>query len=221
MPRSRVSKWQYLLSPQSIPAWCCIVLGIMLILTPYLVERHGFKGSIMVAREDMPSPFDKTLILIGQHTVDGAVGIVLNKPLTESQHGKLSAFMRDSGIPVGYGGPIETSDKLFVLQILEPKGPGQNPDYDLSRWDDAVRETPDLLDKIKESLKKGERRYRVFTGYAGWGPFQLEAEIAVKFAWHNIPMNHDVLFQSSEAAQWESLSRKHMEKVHSLDSNRT
>jgi putative transcriptional regulator len=181
-------------------------MGAILMLTPPLVAHNGYTDAILVSTDATKGPFEKTLVLIGEHTVDGAIGLILNKPLTEDDHQRLSPFIRDSGIPVAYGGPIDVSSKIFVLTETKPGEGDKEPDFDISEWDDAVHDTPDLLDKIKASVKKGEQHYRVFAGFSAWGPFQLEWEAVVKHGWYTVGQLHDYVFQNGANSHWDKLN---------------
>jgi putative AlgH/UPF0301 family transcriptional regulator len=196
------------LSRQTLPAFLYMALGGLMMLMPFIIAHSGYIGDVLVADGSLGAPFDKALILIGQESADGSIGIILNKPLTEKQLLNLSSFMRDSGIPVGYGGPLEVSEKIFVVEEKKSNFHDGKSSFDITAWDDAVRTTPDLLDKIRESLKKGEQRYRVFTGFAGWGALQLEWEILLKHKWHSIVATHDLVFQNSPEAQWDALDHR-------------
>ena len=93
-------KRRFRLTRQSLPALSFVALGLLMMAMPLIIEHSGYLGDVMVAHENAAAPnFDKTLILIGQESADGASGIILNKPLTEEQHAKLTPFLRDSGHP--------------------------------------------------------------------------------------------------------------------------
>lgn len=198
-------KKKFAISPKAL---ILVAAGLLLLATPYLVAHEGYSGTILIARLRTNPPLDKALILVGRHNIDGAMGFIINRPLTEEQRAHLSPFIRNAGIPVGYGGPLDTTDQIFVLEEKKPAKPGEEPDIDISSWDDAVKATPDLLDRIRQSIKNGEQRYRVLTGYVGWGPFQLEAEILLRNIWKSIPSTHDIVFQNGDATHWDALERK-------------
>lgn len=187
---------------------------------PFIVEHLGYTGQIMIAGEQVEAPFDKSLVLIDQHGVEGAVGIVINKPLSAEQRAQLTPFIRNEKIPVGYGGPIETTEKILVLEEKQPRRVGGKSTFDLEFWDDAVRMNPDLLKKIRESYENGEQRYRLFAGFAYWNPFQLESEVLVKNAWHATLAAHDIVFQNGKASHWDALERQEKSKKQS-DSNQS
>lgn len=198
------------LSRQSLPALSFIILGLLMMSMPFIVKHSGYAGDVLVAHNIEGQPFEKTIVLIGQESVDGAAGIILNMPLPEEERAKLSPFIRDSGIAVGYGGPIETSEKLFVL---EEKKINDRLNFDIRTWESAISTTPDLLDKIRTSTARGEQHYLVFAGYAAWGPFQLEQETLFKNRWFSVPADHDLIFQSNPVATWDALDRAQKAKA--------
>jgi len=193
------------LSPKGLATFAA---GLLLVLTPYIVEHLGYTGQVLIANSMIEPPFDKSLVLIDQHGVEGAVGIILNKPLSSEQHAQLSPFIRNADIPVGYGGPMETADKILVLDERQPQKANGAPIFDLEFWDDAIHLQPDLLRRIRESYENGEQRYRIFAGYAYWSPFQLDSEALVNGDWMGIPATHDIVFQRGTASQWDTLARQ-------------
>jgi putative transcriptional regulator len=202
-------KRKHNLSPKALGL---LIVGVLLLMVPYIVVHTGYSGKVLIAAEGTTPPFDKTLILIGRHNVDGAMGIILNKPLSESQRTKLSPFIRDAGIPVGYGGPLEATDRIFVMEEKNPAHPGETPILEISDWDEAVHATPGLLDKIRASIKNGEQRYRVFTGFANWGPLQLETETLLEHRWYAIPAEQDTVFHSNATPSWDVLELREKTK---------
>jgi putative AlgH/UPF0301 family transcriptional regulator len=195
-------------SRQTLPAFAYIFIGTVMLLTPSIVEHDGFRDQVIVASDGVKAPLDKTIIFVGQETVDGSIGLILNKPLSDSQRAALSPFIKDSGIPVAYGGPMQVSEKIFVLEEKKPETGNGSAVYEVRTWDNAVNEKPDLLDRIRKSVKKGDQHYRVFTGYAAWGPFELESDILVNNNWRPLPAAHGIVFQSDPAAQWDAIDRQ-------------
>jgi putative transcriptional regulator len=197
--RKKKARWHL-----SYQALITIVAGVLLALVPMIVAHSGYRGEVLIASMRVGAPFDKSLIFISRHGLDGAEGIILNKPLPIADRIKLSAFLRDTNIPVGYGGPIELYDRILVLKERK-RIDAEPPRYEISDWDTAVRREPDLLDRIRNSFKSGDQRYRVFTGYASWSPLQLESETLVKNQWFVVPANHDIVFQNGADTKWEAL----------------
>src|SRR6202012_4528703 len=98
-------------------------------------EHFGYTGQVLIADESVGAPFDKSLVLIDQHGVGGGVGLILNKPLSPEQHAQLSPFIRDEKIPVSYGGPMQTTERLVVLEEKQPRKIGGKLRFELEDWD--------------------------------------------------------------------------------------
>jgi len=129
--------------------------GKVLISEPFLQDRM----------------FGRSVILLVDHTQDGTMGIVLNKPLPLYLNDILNEFQYTEEIPIYKGGPLST-DTLFYLHTIEevpdalPVGKGVylNGDFDI----------------IKQFILEGnsfEGRIRFFLGYSGWEYEQLLQEI--------------------------------------------
>lgn len=94
-----------------------------------------------------------------------ARGLVVGRPYSDLN--QLPVFLKNAGIPVYWGGPVEDRDTIHVVRI---KDKGQVPD--VRPWDDMVREIPNIL----EDVRRYPDTYKVFVGYAGWGFADFEAE---------------------------------------------
>lgn len=147
----------------------------------------------LVAMPGMGDPnFEGSVIFVAEHNDKGALGLVINRPmdldlgtLFERIDLRLEHNARKLS-PVFYGGPVQT-DRGFVLH--RPVG----------RWGATVAVGEDVgLTSSKDVLEafaagEGPDRLMVTLGYAGWGPGQLEDEIA-RNAWLTTPADVGVLF---------------------------
>ncbi|MGE3622516.1 MAG: YqgE/AlgH family protein [Bdellovibrionales bacterium] len=185
-----------------------IALGIVLAIIPFALLRNGYTGRVLVADERIKPPFDKALIYLDAHSIEGTTGIILNKPLGDAQKSNLSAFIRNADIPVGYGGPMGLYDKLLVLHEKKPGTEETPPEYELMDWDQAVRQTPDLIKKMQDEQSKGESHYRIFTGYTSWRSFQLEMEYVFRGDWYVVPASHNLMFQTGNDVQWDAIVKQ-------------
>jgi putative transcriptional regulator len=114
--------------------------------------------------------FRRTVVLVTEHTEDGAAGLVLNRP-TESEVAEIVPALEslvDDGEPVFMGGPVQPNGVLVLGEFLDPD-------------DAAVPLFGALgfpsLEEPDEVVPLTTRR-RIFAGYAGWGSGQLEDELA-------------------------------------------
>ena len=136
--------------------------------------------------------FAKTLTLICEHSVKGAIGVVVNKPIDltlASLFGEINIALEDAMLRetnVLFGGPV-LMDRGFVLH--QPLGDWSST----LKIDDELGLTTskDILEAIAAGT--GPSRVLVTLGYAGWGPGQLEDEVACN-GWLSVGANADVVF---------------------------
>ncbi len=152
-------------------------------------------------------PFAHTVILMAQHNRDGALGIVINRPLDMRPIASLlQAFGADpSGIAdsvrVFLGGPV-SPEVGFVIHTADY----QRPDTMDIDGRVALTAAPDVLRDI--GLGRGPRKSLVAFGYAGWGPSQLEDEIA-QGAWYSVPEDPALVFDDDRSKVWDEAMARH------------
>jgi putative transcriptional regulator len=160
------------------------------------------KGQLLVAMPSMQDPrFERTVIFMCAHNEDGAMGLIVNKPLEELDFQELLEQLgierSESAIDIGvqYGGPVETG-RGFVLHTAEYEQSGT------INVDDKVglTATVEILRDIARN--RGPRHSLLALGYAGWGPGQLESEIQQN-AWLNVPADDGLLFDEDIETRWE------------------
>lgn len=146
--------------------------------------------------------FSQTVTLICAHSEEGAMGIVINRPLNIGL-GEILTQMelqpRDDsidGMPVYHGGPVQT-DRGFVLHQTE------------SKWNSSIHVSDEIevttSRDILQSIANGEGpdESLVALGYAGWGAGQLEQEM-IDNAWLSSPVNTDIIFKMPSDKRWQS-----------------
>ena len=155
-------------------------------------------GHLLIAIPDLGDPnFSKTVVLLFQHSQEGASGIILNRPSDSSVS---DVWEEVAGEPcdcedlVSVGGPVQgplialhTSPVLAETQVL-PAGPSSNKPVYIS----LAREH--LIDLVRQQ----EHSFRIYCGYSGWGPGQLESEIA-QGGWLTLKANPEHVFNSPDA----------------------
>ena len=162
--------------------------------------RTSFAGQLLIASPKMADPFNHAVILMAQHSRDGALGIIINKPIDSRPiAGLLEAFGADaSGITdsvrVFLGGPVSPNVAL-VLHSADYRRP-DTVDID-GRV--ALSDAADVLRDI--GLGKGPNKSLVALGYAGWAPSQLEDEIA-RGAWVMVPEDPALVFDDDRTKVW-------------------
>jgi putative transcriptional regulator len=135
--------------------------------------------------------FSKTLTYICEHNDQGALGLVVNRPIDmtlQALFERLSLKLGDRGrkdAPVYFGGPVQT-DRGFVLHSSECSFQATVALEGLS-----LTTSQDVLLAIAAGV--GPKQSLITLGYAGWEAGQLEAELADN-AWLNCPFDPDILF---------------------------
>ena len=169
------------------------------------VQAASLTGKVLVASEGMPDPrFQETVILLVDHDANGAFGLVVNKP---SAIGPIAALLDELGIEaeeygfdvqgsvtLHYGGPVEP-DRGFVLH---------SADYEVDGTQQvssgiALTVSSEVL--IDIALGQGPRRSLIIFGYSGWGPAQLEGELA-RGDWTVTDADPDLVLGTDHESKW-------------------
>ena len=158
----------------------------------------SYKHSFLVAMPSMQDlNFTQAVVLLQEHNHEGALGIIINKPLHIKLHkvfDHLDIELLDDTIgsqPVYMGGPV-AQEQGFVIH--DPT----NDDDQLIGYE---------LSANKEQLSaianhKGPKNYIVTLGYAGWKAGQLEQEIANN-DWLTVPFNREIIFETPIQQRWQ------------------
>ncbi|MGZ9809420.1 YqgE/AlgH family protein [Pseudoroseicyclus sp. H15] len=159
-------------------------------------------GQLLVALPDMGDPrFSRAVVYICAHGEDGALGLIVNKPTPEIRFAEL---LRQLGIEPGggmgdirvhFGGPVEPQ-RGFVLHSADYEGGEATLPVD---GEVAMSATTDILRDIAEGT--GPQHSMMALGYAGWGPGQLEEELA-RNDWLTAPARGEILFGRAAEHKW-------------------
>ena len=162
-------------------------------------DRPPAKGSFLVATGEVQGEiFAKTVILLLHYDEDGAMGIVVNRP-TDIEPGEVAvhadAFAGYSG-KLYWGGPVQM-DSLWALMR------GDDPPEGAERIVDSVHRVP--IGKALEDAPADPDTLRLFIGYAGWSPGQLDDEMD-RGSWHVVPATARLVFAEDPRALWQELA---------------
>jgi putative transcriptional regulator len=161
---------------------------------------ESLRGSLLIAGGQLLDPnFRRTVVLIAEHGEEGALGVVLNRPagLPVSEVAPpLAGFVGDEA-GIFFGGPVQKEAVLILAEYL-----------DASLCDRPILGSVAFADPELDPLRlAGIRRARVFSGYAGWGPGQLEAELE-EGAWIVDPARPDDVFTPAPERLWSAVLRR-------------
>jgi putative transcriptional regulator len=162
-------------------------------------------GTLLAAFPDMLDPnFMHTVVLVCQHSEQGAYGVVTNRRTKFAVRELLPDHptIGQSSFPVHLGGPVDQTTLQFVHVV-----PGEIPgglSIDGKLW---LGGDLDALGRyLCEHPRLAVRRVRLFLGYAGWSAGQLEAELGTG-SWLPAPPALDAIFGAADEATWRRVVR--------------
>jgi len=162
-------------------------------------------GQMLIAMPGMGDPrFEQTVILICAHSAEGAMGIVVNKPLPELQLTDMLAQLEITpgamlpDLPICYGGPVERQRGFMLHGPEYGDAEGDTLEID-GRF--ALSATIDVLRDLANG--RGPAEALVALGYAGWAPGQLEDELRAN-GWLTCDASPTLLFETPMQARWEA-----------------
>jgi putative transcriptional regulator len=162
----------------------------------FLVAGSRLKGGI----------FGRSVILLVSHDQNGAMGLIINKP-TGVKLADLLADVKEftgSGDRLYLGGPVALNS--FFLLAQSPVKPDEAGHIIGNVY--ISRSLP-LLKRMAEERRRGEA-FRLYTGYAGWGPGQLEAEV-LRGDWLPLSADPALVFDKDPDGIWERLMPQKMD----------
>ena len=164
----------------------------------------AFQPTLLVSMPQLQDPnFARAVVLLCDYLPDGAFGLVLNRPtdLPASTMVKLEPAVADgNALPLCIGGPVEP-DRGWIL-LAEPP---DEPEYRTICDGVYLSTSPVLLRRVLSTSPPP--RARVLAGYAGWGPGQLDAELA-ESAWLIGKIDLDLIFDVEPERMWETAIRR-------------
>jgi putative transcriptional regulator len=162
----------------------------------------SLRGKLILASPTLTDPnFARTVVLIAEHTEEGAMGLVLNRPAESTVSDAVPdlAWLTDANAQVYVGGPVAETAVIVLAEFERPEVAGALVDGDLG-FVGTDADDPDALDGAI-------RRARVFAGHAGWGPGQLEGELEEE-AWIIEPPQREEIFTEDAQGLWASVLRR-------------
>lgn len=160
------------------------------------------KGHLLIAMPCLGDPaFRRTVSLVCEHTAEGALGIIINRPLDEVILGEVFTLMKieqpdpvASTWPIYAGGPMQR-ERGFIIH--RPIGDWEASITVAQLF--GITTSRDILTAIAHG--DGPEEALVAFGYAGWGPGQLEREICDN-SWLSVPADPRVIFDVPCEERW-------------------
>lgn len=163
-----------------------------------------FRPTLLLSMPQLQDPnFAKSVVLLCDFVPDGAFGLVLNRPTgmpASSMVHLEPAVTHDNGLPLCIGGPVEPQRGWILLGDAPP-----DAEYRTIVDGLYLSTSPVLLRRVLDT--RPAPRARVLAGYAGWGPGQLDDELA-QSAWLMSDVELDLIFDLDAALMWETAIRR-------------
>jgi putative transcriptional regulator len=165
--------------------------------------RDAFKTGLLLSMPQLQDPnFARTVVLLCEYNPDGAFGLVLNRPTTAAATEMVRLdppVVGGNDMPLWIGGPVEPQRGWILL--------GEEPADDFKCIRDGLYLSTSMT-LLRDVLQAHPApRARVLAGYAGWGPGQLDEELA-QSAWLVSDVDLDIVFDVSADAMWETAIRR-------------
>ena len=179
-----------------------LLAAILAVAAPVApAAESGANAIFLIAGRELVDPnFEKTVVLVTHPRQGAPFGVIINRPLTD----RLSEIMPDQPSLKGrkevlyFGGPVARQGLVFLVRSANPPP-------------NAVMVLPDVFftadtDLIENLLKRPNplEGLRVFAGYSGWGPGQLQREMA-RGGWHVAPADSKTVFDKDPKSIWPEL----------------
>jgi putative transcriptional regulator len=162
---------------------------------------QSLRGTLLVAGPALDDPnFRRAVVLVGEHGDDGAMGVVLNRVSTVTVADAVPPIAALTGEDdlVSIGGPVQPQAVVVLADFVDPTR-AQALVVDNVGFLPAEVDDPDEIGDL--------RSVRVFAGYAGWGPGQLEGELA-EGSWVVLPALTADVFTADPDGLWSKVLRR-------------
>lgn len=176
-----------------------------------VADQDFLTGKLLIAMPNMGDPrFEKAVVFMCAHDGDHAMGIIVNKRVEDLALTQLLEQLdiepstQASQTPVFFGGPVQTERGLVVhtLDYAVAATVAVTPNI-------GITATREILEDIGGPLtaQPPPDKYLLAIGHAGWGPGQLEQELAMN-AWIHCNVDESIIFKGAETPAWNNALKK-------------
>lgn len=161
------------------------------------------KGRLLIAAPTLTDPnFHRTVVLMLEHNDDGALGLVLNRPAEMELAEALPEWVPNAADPrfVFVGGPVNPEGAIGLARSRDSE--------ETDGWSPLLDDLGTVdLGRVPSDIGVAFEAVRVFVGYAGWGPGQLEGELEVG-GWLVVDALREDAFAAEPEELWRSVLRR-------------
>jgi putative transcriptional regulator len=166
---------------------------------------QSFKNHFLISMPHLLDPvFKHTILLLCNHDADGAMGVIINKPIPSAN---VEEILQETGLvninphpEVYFGGPVSVSTGM----ILHDSNYNSENSLHISSQIN-ITSNEQVIEDIKSG--NGPQKFRFALGYAGWGAGQLEREIE-NGDWLMMPADFDFIFNTPDRIKWSSSAQQ-------------
>jgi putative transcriptional regulator len=176
-------------------------------ITAQAQQTQPANGLFLIAKPSLIDPnFQKTVVLVTQTEDASTVGVVINRPSALKLSEILSPEIPTQNYkqPVFVGGPVL---QQIIIAVYRSDAVPAAPAFHVLK-DVYLTMHPDNLQKL---LADPKARYRLYAGFSGWAPRQLESEF-MRDGWYVLPADDATLFRDSTEGLWEELVERAMRR---------
>jgi len=164
---------------------------------------ESLRGQLLIASPKIVDPnFRRVVVYMAEHTEEGAMGLVLNRPaettVTEAVP-DLEWLAGEDDTAIWVGGPVSPASVIVLAEFDDPASAALIVEGDLGF-------VPAEIDD-RDAFAATVRRARVFAGHAGWGPGQLESELE-EDSWIIEPAQRGDVFTAEAESLWSEVLRR-------------
>jgi len=166
------------------------LLSLFLLSTSVAAQPNAL---LLVAKPDLVDPnFRESVVLVTQTDDGSTVGVILNRP-TAAQHPQ-------TGETLYSGGPVM---REVTVALFRAEQAPQAPAFPVLKGVYLTMHPQN----IEPLLAQRAANYRLYRGFSGWAPGQLDSEMQ-REGWYLLPANTELLFRKDTAGMWQELVRK-------------
>jgi putative transcriptional regulator len=189
--------------------WVRLLVAAFLLAPGWLhaQQEQPANGVFLVAKPSLTDPdFARTVVLVTQTEDASTVGVIVNRPSTLALQQFLSPEFPTQNYrdPIFLGGPVM---RQAIVALYHSDAVPEAPAFHVLK-DVYLTMHPDNIRKL---LADPKARYRLYAGFSGWAPRQLESEF-VRDGWYVLPADEASVFRENAEGLWEELVEKAMRR---------
>ena len=177
-----------------------VLLAVLLLPAAALAAEVPANGIFLIASRDLRDPnFRETVVLVTQPSQGGPFGLIINRPLPHRLSELFPEYeaLRERDSVIHFGGPVERDGIVFLVRAKTPPPSATRVLEDVYILTD-MNAALDLLENPQPE------NTRVFAGYSGWAPGQLQSELQ-RGGWHVLPADAAMVFDRKAEEIWPAL----------------